>query len=163
MFMKICECGKLIPQSIDMCDDCKAKQKSRHVVYNETRRDKKAAAFYISKEWRAIRPYIFSAYDYLDIWALYVDKRIITLNDSAPIHHIEELEDCWEKRLDPFNLFPVSHDTHNTITALYKEGEAVKKSTQKRIKSIIDLYFQEAGGIKKVFERLFIVAPPQIL
>lgn len=36
---------------------------------------------------------------------------MITLKDSDPIHHIIELEEDWEQRLNPLNLIPLSHRT----------------------------------------------------
>ena len=82
-----------ISQSIKMCGECEQRQQSRYVVYNNTRRDQRAAEFYISKEWRALRPVIMSVYGHVDIYALYVLHELKTLEESDPIHHIVELED----------------------------------------------------------------------
>lgn len=163
MLLKTCKCGRLIPQGVRMCDTCAEKEQSRHVVYNNTRRDARAAEFYVSKEWRWIRPAIMSIYDYIDIYALYVKGELITLTDSDPIHHIVELDEDWEQRLNPLNLIPLSHDTHNTVTALYKQDKATMRATQARIRQIIEHHFKEAGGIEKVLQRSGIVAPILIL
>lgn len=161
MLLKSCRyCGKLIPQSMKMCEECQQKQQSRHVVYNNTRRDPRAAEFYISKEWRELRPVIMSVYEYVDIYALYVTHELITLNDSDPVHHIIELEEDWEQRLNPLNLIPLSQRTHNTITALYKRSAASMKATQTQLRSLIEYHFREAGGYKKVLCNSFLVAPP---
>ena len=111
MLLKSCRCGKLIPQSMKMCEECERQQQSRHMIYNNTRRDERAAEFYISKEWRAMRERIIEVYDNVDIYALYVEHELLTCN---PVHHIVELEDDWEQRLNPFNLIPLNHKTHNT-------------------------------------------------
>lgn len=116
MLLKSCRCGKLIPQSMKMCEECERQQQSRHMIYNNTRRDERAAEFYVSKEWRAMREHIIEVYDNVDIYALYVGHELLTCN---PVHHIVELEDDWEQRLNPFNLIPLNHKTHNTITALF--------------------------------------------
>lgn len=71
MLLKSCRCGKLIPQSMKMCEECERQQQSRHMIYNNTRRDERAAEFYISKEWRAMRERIIEVYDNIDIYALY--------------------------------------------------------------------------------------------
>lgn len=68
MLLKSCRCGKLIPQSAKMCEECERRQQSRHMIYNNTRRDKRAAEFYLSKEWRDLRPVIMSVYEYVDIY-----------------------------------------------------------------------------------------------
>lgn len=147
MLLKSCRCGKLIPQSMKMCEECEQRQQSRHMIYNNTRRDERAAEFYVSKEWRAMRERIIEVYDNVDIYALYVEHELLTCN---PVHHIIELEDDWEQRLNPFNLIPLNHKTHNTITALYKQSKASMRATQKQLRSLIEYHFREAGGYKKV-------------
>ena len=161
MLYKVCRCGAMIPQSMKMCERCEQRQQSRHVVYNNTRRDKRAAEFYISKEWQAIRPIMQAVYDHIDIYALYVLDELIPLKTSDPIHHIVELEDDWNQRLNPLNLLPVSHNTHNVITALYKQDKATMRATQTRIRQVIVQHFKEAGGIEKVLNRFGLVAPPE--
>lgn len=160
MLLKTCRCGKLISQSMKMCEDCERRQQSRHVIYNHTRRDKRASEFYVSKEWRAIRPIIMSVYEYVDIYALYTEHTLITLNESDPIHHIVELEEDWEQRLNPMNLIPLSHNTHTKITALYKQSRGSMRATQIQLRSLIEHHFQEAGGYEKVLQNAFLVAPP---
>ena len=50
VLLKACKgCGRLIPQALTMCEQCEARQQSRHVTYNNTRRDPRAAEFYLSK------------------------------------------------------------------------------------------------------------------
>ena len=142
MLLKSCRCGKLIPQSVKMCEECEQRQQSRHMIYNNTRRDKRAAEFYVSKEWRAMRERIIEVYDNVDIYALYVENELLT---CEPVHHIVELEDDWEQRLNPFNLIPLNHKTHNTITALYKQSKASMRATQKQLRSLIEYHFREAG------------------
>ena len=80
MLLKSCRCGKLIPQSMKMCEECEHRQQSRHMIYNNTRRDERAAEFYVSKEWRAMRERIIEVYDNIDIYALYVEHELLTCN-----------------------------------------------------------------------------------
>ena len=88
---------------------------------------------------------------------MYVENELLT---CEPVHHIVELEDDWEQRLNPFNLIPLNHKTHNTITALYKQSKASMRATQKQLRSLIEYHFREAGGYKKVLCDSFLVAPP---
>lgn len=156
--MKSCGyCGKLIPQTLKMCGECSGKQQSRHMAYNNTRRDQRAAEFYISKEWRAMRSCIISIYDNIDIYALYVEHELLP---CEPVHHIIELEEDWEQRLNPLNLIPLNKRTHNTITALYKKSRASMKATQTQLRSLIEHHFREAGGYEKVLCDAKLVAPP---
>ena len=89
-----------------------------------------------------------------------MSHELLTCN---PVHHIIELEDDWEQRLNPFNLIPLNHKTHNTITALYKQSKASMRATQKQLRSLIEYHFREAGGYKKVLCDSFLVAPPLFL
>ena len=145
VLLKACKgCGRLIPQALTMCEQCEARQQSRHVTYNNTRRDPRAAEFYLSKEWRELRPVIMSVYEYVDIYALYVEHQLITLKDSDPIHHIIELEEDWEQRLNPLNLIPLSHRTlltwsianAKTISNSYGEIKIDKALDEDRIDPI---------------------------
>lgn len=70
MLLHRCKCGALIPQELRLCPDCEAKESdkmSRHMEYNLRRRNKKAAAFYVSAEWRKVRAFALSLYDSLDM------------------------------------------------------------------------------------------------
>ena len=162
MLLKTCRCGRIIPQSIKMCKACGEKQQSRHVLYNTTRRDQRAAEFYISKEWRTLRPVIMGIYGYVDIYALYIQDEIKTLKESDPIHHIIELDEDWEQRLNPLNLIPLKKETHSTVTALYKRSKADRKKTQRLLRILIEKHFKEAGWYEKVLGNAFLVAPPLI-
>ncbi|MCI8712470.1 MAG: hypothetical protein HFH23_09350 [Ruminococcus sp.] len=164
VLLKQCRCGRLIPQTMKVCEACEARYmqryKSRHMEYNETRRDKRAAEFYLSKEWRGLRAVIMNVYGYVDIYALYVLHELQTLDDSDPVHHIVELDEDWEQRLNPLNLIPMKKGTHSMISALYKRGDAARKATQKQLKSLVGRHFEGAGGYEKVLERAGLVAPP---
>ena len=107
-----------------------------------------------------MRERIIEVYDNVDIYSLYVENELLTCD---PIHHIVELEDDWEQRLNPLNLIPLSHNTHNAITALYKQNKASMIATQKQLRSLINLHFREAGGYEKVLCDRFLVAPPLFL
>lgn len=117
--------------------------------YNAHRRNKKAAAFYVSKEWRRTREYTLSLYDGLDLYAFHVQHRIET---ADMVHHIVEIEEDWTKRMDISNLFPLSNKNHGIISALYKCDETTKKQTQAQLREIIKIHWEGEGGIKKVLE-----------
>ena len=161
MLLKTCKgCGKLIPQTLKMCEACEEKQPSRFVTYNNTRRDPRAAEFYVSKEWMTLRPAIINIFDNVDIYALYIKHEVMTCDH---VHHIIELEEDWEQRLNPLNLIPLNHSTHSTITALYKQSEASMKATQTQLRALIEYHFKGAGGYKKVLSDSFLVTPPLFL
>lgn len=157
MLLKYCQCGAVMPANRERCVDCERRRVSRHTRYNQQQRSAKAAAFYVSPPWLRLRPRIIAAYDGLDIWALHMDGKLAT---ADIVHHIEELEQAWDRRLDPFNLIPLSSATHTKITALYHRSSESMKDTQQQLLALIARHFEDRGGIKKVYERAGIVAPP---
>lgn len=156
MLMKQCRCGKIIPQAMKMCDQCAAKKESRHVEYNRTRRDKNAAAFYMSTPWKRTRRAVMDDFDNIDPVALYIFNEILPTQE---VHHIEELDEAWNKRFDRTNLIPLHHNTHTRITYLYKHSEATKKQVQAALKKLLDYHFGIEGDIKIVLDEMQYVAP----
>lgn len=151
MLLHRCRCGKLIPQNMKQCEACTEGSSkggiSRHMEYNLFRRDKKAAAFYVCNDWRRLRSHIIQLYDGLDIYAYYVQHRIMT---ADMVHHIEEIEDRWDKRLDATNLIPLSNTNHGIISALYKRDEGTKRATQEQLRALIAEHWKGQGGIRNV-------------
>lgn len=96
---KSCKCGAKISRSLKRCPDCeKALQKD----YNDNRRDKGAAAFYNSKEWRAVRKLVLERNPFCSMCDRPADV----------VDHIVEIKDGGPK-LDPSNLRPMCHYHHN--------------------------------------------------
>lgn len=150
MLFHKCKCGAMIPQGVSMCGRCEKneKEESRHVLYNRHRRNKQAAAFYVSAEWRKVRQKVISDYDGLDLYALYVCKEI---RMADMVHHIEPLEEDWNRRLDPDNLIPLSSRSHGIIEAMYKRDSVTRKNTKKLLKNLKKQYDLDGGGVQKSF------------
>ena len=157
MLLKYCRCGAIIPADRQRCARCEQLHQSRHTAYNAQCRSQKAAAFYVSREWRTIRPVIISIYDGIDIWAFYERDQLPAADE---VHHVEELDTAWDRRLDPFNLFPLAHASHTVITAAYKRSPASMRATQRKLLELRKRYFESKGGYEKVLERAGLVAPP---
>ena len=155
MLLKYCRCGAIIPADRQRCARCEQMRQSRHTAYNAQCRSQKAAAFYVSREWRTIRPVIISIYDGIDIWAFYERDKLLTADE---VHHVEELDTAWDRRLDPFNL--LAHASHTAITAAYKRSPASMRATQRKLLELRKRYFESEGGYEKVLERAGLVAPP---
>lgn len=147
MLLKVCRCGKLIPQEMGICERCKAAAGSRHKEYNEHRRNQTAAAFYVSKQWRKMRGNILAAYDYIDLYAYEVLHEI---RRADTVHHIKELNEAWERRLDITNLIPLASSTHNTIHTLYDSDPVTKAQTQATLWRLVQEAAARPGGIKIV-------------
>lgn len=151
MLLHKCRCGKLIPQGVKQCDQCAAGSSqgtmSRHMEYNMYRRNKRTAKFYTSAEWRGLRQRIISLYDGVDIYAYYVQHRVMT---ADMVHHIVEVEDDWNMRLDGANLIPLSNTNHGIISALYAKDEASKRATQELLRELISKHWEGAGAVPNV-------------
>lgn len=157
MLLHLCRCGKPIPQGVPMCEACTARHGSRHMIYNRQERSEKSTAFYCSRAWRVLRPRIIALYDGVDIMAFYEDDELV---EPDRVHHIEELEEAWELRLDPMNLIPLTNANHTRVTAMYKASKESKEACQRRLLEYRDRWFADRGGIEKVLQAAGLVAPP---
>ena len=143
MLYKFCKCGKQIPYELKMCDECKAKV----IAYNKSRsyKDKKRATdkeamFYNTKEWRNLRDKIVKAYMSMDIYEYYKTGKIV---NAEVIHHLVEVREDWNKRLDKFNLIPCSRKNHQEIHLRYEVyGEEV---VRKELEDMLEKFRKEFG------------------
>lgn len=111
----------------------------RNNYYDKNIRDKKCNEFYHSKQWINLREYILNKYKGLDLFEYYLNNNI---EYASTIHHIEEVKENWDKRLDVTNLIPVSERSHNTIHSLYNKD---KLKTQKLLLNLIQKWNDEIG------------------
>lgn len=116
MLKKCCPhqgCKQIININESACElhknyyDIKIRRGNQNKQYND---------FYHTPEWLSMRNYALTYYNGLDVYALYAHDEILT---AAPVHHIVEIKDDWNKRLDFFNLIPVSDISHSEIGKLY--------------------------------------------
>lgn len=134
---KTCTCGKVIDYNKRQCDMCSNNRKDYYKHYDSNYRDKKAAAFYNSTEWEKIREYIIAKYKGLDLYAYFIDKELV---QADTVHHIEELRDNWDRRLDITNLFPLSNSNHSKIHKMYIKN---KQGTQQLLLNILKKWEKE--------------------
>lgn len=125
MLFKFCRCGKKILIEEKYCNKCKEEieksNRKRYKRYKDNRTDIKEQQFYNSSEWKSKREYILGKYSYIDIYAYYTEGVIIP---ADTIHHIVELKDNWDKRLDSFNLLCCSKESHQEIHKKYKDNKS---------------------------------------
>lgn len=114
-------------------------KKQYNKLYDTYCRDKQCAEFYNSPEWEKLRSFVLAKYKGLDLYAFFIQKRIVY---ADTVHHIEELKENWNRRLDVNNLFPVSSENHNRIHKLYLKD---KKRTQKLLFDLLKRWNQEYG------------------
>jgi 5-methylcytosine-specific restriction protein A len=146
--LKMCRCGKIIPQALEMCPECAQHAADRHKEYNATRRNKRAYAFYTSAEWRKARALRLQHAGGLDLYALYVDG---VIQYAEMVHHIVPLSEDWSKRCEQRNLFPLTNANHNKIEALYDSSIAEKKQTQQLLRRLLERFEAEQRGVRGKF------------
>lgn len=110
---KLCRCGKPIPMQDRACPLCLEKKKQRHKLYDETRRDKRAEAFYKSKAWKRIRQQVLIRDHYLCQECL-KNQRI---TKAEIVDHIIPLTIDWSLSLSLNNLQSLCQSCHNRKTA----------------------------------------------
>lgn len=124
MLKKICRCGKVIPYSIKICDQCKTKadlerkQNIKHYKKTTFERDNKYDKFYKSREWGVARQV-----------AIVRDKALcqdcLNNNKIVPfytVHHIIPIKVNWSKRLDVDNLICLCESCHQIRHKLLNNG-----------------------------------------
>ncbi|WP_250455985.1 HNH endonuclease, partial [Clostridium tertium] len=114
MLKKICRCGKVIPYSMKVCDECKSKveleRKQNIKYYKQTtyERDSKYNKFYKSKEWNTVRQLAIVRDHALCKDCL--DNNVITPYNT--VHHIVPIKEDWSRRLDINNLICLCESCH---------------------------------------------------
>ena len=138
---KTCTCGKIIDYSNRYCDDCAKKNEEykaqRYKYYDNNIRDKQSTAFYNSIEWEATRTDVLRTYKGLDLYEYYINKKIVY---ADTVHHIVELKEDWNRRLDLSNLFPLTSSNHSMIHKMYKKD---KQGTQKLLFELLKRWENE--------------------
>lgn len=134
---KICpRCNKIIDATQRYCEPCQAKVTAyNNKQYDKTKRNKKATAFYHSPEWLEVRLVVLDKSKGIDLYAYIVHKRIVTANTA---HHIIELSEAWDRRLDINNLIAVSDGSHAEIHRIYNKGGKDKEKLIELLNKIVN-------------------------
>ena len=111
MLMKICKCGRRIPQG-QICR-CQAQ---RHKLYDDARRDKSKQKFYASNQWRKITETVKARAHGLDEYLLAFG----IIEPGTTVHHIYTIEERPDLKNDLDNLIFVSAKTHNRENKITK-------------------------------------------
>lgn len=127
-------CGKVISYNSSRCEECSEKYeehtKQRYKQYKSNRTDVKEQRFYSSSSWLSVRDDVKVRDKGLCLLCLsrgdteYVDT----------VHHIEELKECWDKRLDKNNLICLCESCHQLVHEGYKTN---KLDIQREFRNLI--------------------------
>lgn len=141
---KLCpRCHKLIDYNLKMCKECEDKQKDieskRQKDYDKKIRyadnNVKYAKFYHSVEWIKLSEYVKMSFNGLCIMCLLEDD---VINSYDVVHHIVEIKEDWDKRLDSDNLITLCHLHHNKLHRNYTEEK--KEHLKELLKRYSELY-----------------------
>lgn len=113
---KTCRCGKIIDYDKQYCDECmievEEKRKEYQKKYDEDiryKRDKKYHDFYKSDEWKRVKTLALVRDKGLCQWCMREGR----IRPADVVHHIAEVKQEWNKRLDINNLVSLCHECHN--------------------------------------------------
>lgn len=146
---KLCSyhgCKELVDYGTKYCNKHKDTDKERYKEYSARRlkdkEQKKYQEFYNSKEWKDLAEDIRRKYNCMCVICL-LRHGIIT--DVEAVHHIKELCECWNLRLDDENLICLCESCHRKIHVEYNKGEKAKDKMQEMLFELIELYEKEYG------------------
>ncbi|UTH13304.1 HNH endonuclease [Macrococcus equipercicus] len=124
-------CSRLTANSY--CDQHSDVIKSVHKTYNNERVDVDEVAFYNTSEWKSVRVAVLQR----DFYLCQQCKAQGITTVANTVHHIVELKDDWDKRLDMTNLETVCTACHNKEHVKVKKG--LGTSTQKHVYVVMGL------------------------
>ncbi|WIV10534.1 HNH endonuclease signature motif containing protein [Proteiniborus sp. MB09-C3] len=143
---KLCRCGKLIDYNQKDCDECSkkvdAQNKKRHKDYRLRRTDVDEQKFYNSKPWKVTRQVVISRDNGLCLLCLY--RKLI--RSYYTVHHIEELKENWDKRLDFENLICLCESCHQYVHDVYNKSEESKREMQELLRRLIEMNSSNSKG-----------------
>lgn len=142
MIKRLCpRCRKVIDDEQKYCINCMPKIRTEaDKRYDRFKRNQESKSFYNSKSWRLKRAEVLSMYYNLDIYELYINKKIVT---ADTVHHINELIESPEQALDEDNLIPLSGSTHDIVHGMYKDD---KITTKKLLVALKERWKVEVNG-----------------
>ncbi len=138
-------CTKILENGVKYCkyhqEKTDMENKKRYREYsNRRRRDeeqKKYQDFYNSKEWIRLRDIIRVSCYGIDIVEFYKTGRIV---QGQTVHHIIELNEDWNSRLDICNLIYLTEQNHRRIHAKYDEADKEKKAMQRMLFALLEQF-----------------------
>jgi len=143
VYRQCSKCKKKVEQ-YKQCECMIQAKKDSYKRYRDRRRidkeEKTRQDFYSSRDWLRLREVVKVDCYGMDIVIWYKDE-IVELGHT--VHHIIEISEDWNSRLDVNNLIYVTEQTHKVIHAEYNKGEKEKKAMQKLLFNLLDRFNNE--------------------
>ncbi|HBJ1646502.1 hypothetical protein [Clostridium botulinum] len=148
---KLCSwhgCTKILNQGVQYCPyHMKIYKKQEHERYREydirrAKNENKAIAkqFYNSQAWQRIRPVVIADCLGMDILEFYRVGRIVA---GERVHHIIELEEDWNNRLDINNLIYLTEKNHRIVHSQYDKGKKEREQMQRILFNLLNKFQAE--------------------
>jgi 5-methylcytosine-specific restriction endonuclease McrA len=118
------------------------RQKQRHKEYKAGRNDKELEQFYKSKEWIVVRDSVKIRDKGLCLMCL-ADS---VINYYQTIHHIVEVKDDWNQRLDIDSCLSLCEHHHQIVHKAYKRDSISKINMQQKLRELIKKFKTEVRG-----------------
>lgn len=126
MLKRICTiCGRTV-EAGKPCGCMAASRKE----YDTAHRNKESAAFYHSKQWKAVQQLVAARAHYADELISFEEGRIVP---GRIAHHIQPIADRPELSLSLSNIIYVSDATHKRIHDAYSKGAKERREMQERL------------------------------
>ena len=149
--LKLCShysCRKVIAEDSRFCEYHQAKymarQKERYKDYQRRRledyNEAKAQGFYHSTDWDRIKEAVKAGLYHIDIFEYYLTGKIV---EGETVHHIIEVKEDWDSRLDVNNLIYLTNKNHSKIHSKYNAGLDSKKRIQKILFGLLERFNKE--------------------
>lgn len=134
---KIClDCGVIISYENNRCDKCSSRFRNKQLKamkgYNQ-RRDSEVYSFYESAEWSKTREVVKTR----DACMCQLCLSDGIGKEAQLVHHVDELKESWERRLDPTNLISLCDSCHKKVHSWYSKSENSKTYMKAKLNAMI--------------------------
>ena len=130
------DCGVLISYDNNRCGKCSSRFRSKQLktmkVYNH-RRDSEVYSFYESTEWSKTREVVKTR----DACMCQLCLSDGIGKEAHLVHHIDELKESWDRRLDPTNLISLCDSCHKKVHSWYSKSENSKMYMKAKLNTMI--------------------------
>lgn len=140
-------CTKILPEGTKYCDmHIKEKfkeEKIRNKKYKQSLKDSRENKFYSTDKWIRLRDTIRIKCLGLCLICYFKGR----YEDLYTIHHIEDIKDNWDRRLDNKNLIGLCQHHHIQVHKEYDKSKLDKAKMQKLLFSLLEKFKEEYGEV----------------
>jgi len=119
-------------------------ERERYKEYSKRRREdkeqRKHQDFYNSNDWKRIRDAVISSCNGIDLIEYYRTGKVV---QGERVHHIVELDEDWNCRLDINNLIYLTEQNPSRVHVEYDKGDREKKQMQQILFGLLEKWNKE--------------------